>query len=319
LRRDSSQNLRRKLARVIGVSLTKKPRIGLALGSGGARGWCHIGVLRALEKMDVRPDAIAGCSMGAVVGAAYAAGRLDELEKWARSQTRRSIMGLIDVRLTGGGVVGGAEILSMLQTIGIPDRIEELPIPFVAVAADIQTGREVWLREGPLAKSIRASVAIPGVFSPERIDGQWLIDGGVVNPIPVSAARALDTDIVIAVNPDARMNGGFWKPGTPRPTLPTWSDMLPDLPESLRNLWPASSQSQVVAPPAYLELVLTAIDIMSEQIRRSRLAGDAPHVLLNAYLTDLNVLDFHRADEAIKEGERIVEAHAEWINAVTAG
>ena len=167
-------------------------------------------------------------------------------------------------------------------------------------------------------KSIRASVAIPGVFSPERIDGQWLIDGGVVNPIPVSAARALDADIVIAVNPDARMNAGFWKPGMPRPTLPTWSDLLPDLPESLRNLWPASAQREVIAPPAYLELVLTAIDIMSEQIRRSRLAGDAPHVLLNAYLTELNVLDFHRAGEAITEGERIVEAHAEWIRAVTA-
>lgn len=296
-----------------------KPRIGLALGSGGARGWCHIGVLRGLEKMEIWPDAIAGCSMGALVGAAYAAGRLDELEDWACSQTRRSIMGLIDVRLTGGGVVGGVEIFSMLKSIGLPERIEELPIPFVAVAADIQTGREVWLRDGPLAKSIRASVAIPGVFSPERVDDRWLIDGGVVNPIPVSAARALDTDVVIAVNPDARMNGGFWKPGMTRPGLPTLSDLLPDLPESLRSLWPGQPQAEIANPPAYLELVLTAIDIMSEQIRRSRLAGDAPHVLLNAYLTDLSVLDFHRAREAIDEGERIVEAHAEWIRAVTSG
>jgi NTE family protein len=304
---------------VNGVSSISNPRIGLALGSGGARGWCHIGVLRALEKMEIWPDAIAGSSMGALVGAAYAAGRLDELEDWACSQTKRSILGLIDVRLTGGGVVGGAEILTMLQTIGIPDRIEELPIPFVAVAADIQTGREIWLREGPLAKSIRASVAIPGVFSPERVDDHWLIDGGVVNPIPVSAARALDTDIVIAVNPDGRMNAGFWKPGMPRPTLPTWSDLLPDLPESLRGFWPALPQPNTDNSPAYLELVLTAIDIMSEQIRRSRLAGDAPHVLLNAYLTTMNALDFHRAREAIDEGERIVEAHAEWIRAVTSG
>jgi len=297
----------------------KKPRIGFALGSGGARGWCHIGALRAMEDMEIWPDAIAGCSMGALVGAAYAAGRLDELEEWARKLTRRSVLGLIDVRLTGGGVVGGAEILNMLQTIGLPERIEDLPIPFVAVAADIQTGREIWLREGPLAQAIRASISIPGVFSPEKLDEHWLIDGGVVNPIPVSAARALDADVVIAVNPDGRMNSGFWKPGTPRPTMPTWSDLLPDLPESLRSLWPALSPAEKENPPAYLELVLTAIDIMSEQIRRSRLAGDAPHVLLNAYLTSLNALDFHRAEEAIAEGQRIVVAHEEWIRAVTDG
>ena len=161
-------------------------KLGLALGTGGARGWCHIGVLRALDEMGVRPDVVAGSSMGALVGAAYAGGALDALEDWARALTPRRVWSLIDMRLTGGGLVGGTSIAKMLEEIGLDCRIEDLSLPFIAVAADLSSGQEVWLQEGPLASATRASVAIPGILSPVCIDGRWLIDGGVVNPVPIT-------------------------------------------------------------------------------------------------------------------------------------
>lgn len=315
-----------------------KPKLGLALGSGGARGWCHIGVLRALHEMGITPDVIAGSSMGALVGAAYAGGCLDALEVWARAQTRRSILGLMDVRLTGGGILGATGVVAMLNAVGLTGSLQDLPIPFTAVAADVRTGHEIWLRHGPAAQAVRASVAMPGLISPQRIDGRWLMDGGVVNPVPVSAARALGADVVIAVNPNAAISGAFWTPVeyTPGltaglPGLSNLSDLVPALPKSipdaLRNLWSGGEGEDKVkdttpsgpAAPAYVALINAAIDIMSDQIRRSRLAGDAPHVLLAARLGDISVLEFHRAAEAIEEGRRITLAQEDWIRTCIGG
>lgn len=293
-----------------------KPRIGLVLGAGGARGWCHIGVLRALDAMGVRPDVIAGTSIGAVVGAARAADRLEALENWARAQTRRSILGLVDARLTGGGVVGGAGIVAMLRGLGLPEVIEELPIPFIAVATDLRNGREVWLRSGDLVGAVRASVAIPGLISPQQLDGRWLLDGGLVNPVPVSAARAMGADVVIAVNPNAARSGDFWSPGQGLRGLPDPGELLP---EGLRGLWANRPHPDGDAEPAYLAVVNAALDITSDQIRRSRLAGDPPQVLLGANLPSVAVLDFHRADEAISEGWRLVETQAELIRKAVSG
>jgi len=293
-----------------------KPRIGLVLGAGGARGWCHIGVLRALDAMGIRPDVIAGTSMGAVVGAARAADRLQALEDWARAQTRRSILGLIDARLTGGGVVGGAGIVAMLRGLDMPAKIEDLPIPFTAVATDLRNGREVWLRSGDLVDAVRASVAIPGLINPQKLDGTWLLDGGLVNPVPVSAARALGADVVIAVNPNAARSGDFWSPGQGLRGLPDPGELLP---EGLRELWTHRPRPDGDPEPAYLAVVNAALDITSDQIRRSRLAGDPPQVLLGASLPTVAVLDFHRADEAISEGWRIVEAQEELIRKAVAG
>lgn len=293
-----------------------KPRIGLVLGAGGARGWCHIGVLRALDAMGVRPDVIAGTSIGAVVGAARAADRLEALENWARAQTRRSILGLVDARLTGGGVVGGAGIVAMLRGLGLPEVIEDLPIPFIAVATDLRNGREVWLRSGDLVGAVRASVAIPGLISPQQLDGRWLLDGGLVNPVPVSAARAMGADVVIAVNPNAARSGDFWSPGQGLRGLPDPGELLP---ERLRGLWANRPHPDGDAEPAYLAVVNAALDITSDQIRRSRLAGDPPQVLLGANLPSVAVLDFHRADEAISEGWRLVETQAELIRKAVSG
>ncbi len=291
-----------------------RPRIGLALGAGGARGWCHIGVIRALAGMGIVPDVIAGTSMGALVGSAAAGGALDALEAWARAQTRTRYIGRLDVRLTGGGIVGGAEIGAVIGSLPMAQAIEALSVPFAAVACDITTGDEVWLREGPVADAVRASVAMPGVIAAYRHMGRWMIDGGVVNPIPVSVARALGADVVIAVNPNLRPAGQFWRPAPPSGPL---AEIGPYLPEAIRGLLPAAS-AQETAGPGYLELVSNTIDIMIDRNLRSRLAGDAPHVLLGARLAHLSVFDFHRAAEAIAEGARMVEAQADWIAASVA-
>lgn len=298
-------------------------RLGLALGTGGARGWCHIGVLRALDEMGVRPDVVAGSSMGALVGAAYAGGALDALEDWARALTPRRVWSLIDMRLTGGGLVGGTSIGQMLVEIGLDCRIEELDLPFTAVAADLSTGREIWLQEGSLVTATRASVAIPGVLSPVCIDGRWLIDGGVVNPVPITPLVAAGVRVVIAVNPDAATADHFWTPGQDWPGLPDLSEIVDHvsgkLPEPLSRIWqsgPSDSASKDPNPPSYTALINATIDIMSDQIRRARLAADAPHVLISARLADMNILQFHRASEAIDEGYRVTMAQADWIEAL---
>ncbi|CUH62910.1 NTE family protein RssA [Thalassovita gelatinovora] len=281
-------------------------KTGLALGSGGARGWCHIGVIRELHDIGVHPELIAGCSMGALVGAAYAGGRLDALETWVRNLTPARIVGLVDFRLGSGGIVAGSEIMTLMDELDLPERIEDLNIPFTAVATDMETGREIWLREGRLKDAVRASVSIPGVFSPHRVDGHWMLDGGLTNPVPVSTARAMGAEVIVAVNPNAKLHGKLWN----RPSR-ALKHQLRDLPDWLSNALLPDTDSD--RPPGYTEVVSTAIDVMTEQIRRARLAGEPPHALLNADLSRITVLEFHRGDEAITEGRRIVKAQKYWI------
>ncbi|WP_068302253.1 patatin-like phospholipase family protein [Pararhodobacter sp. CCB-MM2] len=290
----------------------KKPVVGLALGSGGARGWCHIGVLRELEEMGIRPDVVAGSSMGALVGAAYAAGKLDALEDWARSLTLRTILPLIDIGIAGAGIMGGTGVLTMLKGLRMPDSIEELSLPFVAVATELRHGREVWLRDGPLATAVRASVSIPGLLRPQYHEGRWLIDGGVVNPVPVSAARALGAESVIAVNPDAGVASGYYDIAEATPRSAAFNALIP---QSLRNLWRNNKDMPDTPEPNYVALLNATLDIMSDQIRRSRLAGDPPQVLLGARLKGVSIMDLHRARECIDEGRRMVRAQAEHIEA----
>lgn len=280
-------------------------------------------MLRALEEMDLKPDVVAGASMGAIVGAAYAGGCLDALESWVRGLTWRQVLSMVDVRLTGGGLVGGAEIVTMLHDIGLTGDLEDFQTPFIAVAAEVQTGRESWLQKGNAALAARASAALPGVFSPTRFDGRLLMDGGVVNPVPVSAVRALGAEVVIAVNPNGANSGTFWQPAEERFSLPSLSDYLPELPEkfpsTLRKLWEGNGASKAEPTPSYIELINATIEIMTDQIRRSRLAGDAPQVLLSVRLPDITVLEFHRAAEAIEEGRRITLAQETWIRSCIEG
>jgi len=281
-------------------------RIGLALGSGGARGWCHIGVLRALEEAGLRPDVVAGTSMGALVGAAYCSASLDNLEDFARSITPLSMARMVDLDLRSGGLVAGTAVMRALENLGLRSDFADLDRPFIAVATDLYRGRELWLREGALLPAVRASIAIPGILTPVHIDNHWLLDGGMSNPIPVSACRALGADIVVAVDPNAK-NQTQVRAAARRSLLPgvrpdAWVSRLP------RHLQPAAaayftrSEDAAPQPPGYLDVLSTAIDVMIDQIRRSRLAGDPPNVMVDLDLSHLNVLSFHEADTAIERG-----------------
>ena len=175
-------------------------KVGLALGSGSARGWSHIGVLRALEERGIRPTIVSGASTGSLVAASYASGQLDALESWARTLSKMDVWRLLDATFAGGGVMRGNRLM---RAVGeqLSDRdIESLACEFGAVAADLHTGREIWIRKGSMLEAVRASSGLPGLFTPIRHEGRWLIDGGVVNPVPVSLCRAAGADFVIAVN-----------------------------------------------------------------------------------------------------------------------
>src|SRR5258708_14633659 len=195
-------------------------KIGLALGGGSARGWSHIGVIRALEEAGVEPDIVCGTSIGSLVGAAYAAGELDRLEAWVKSLTWQNVVSLLDVTVTGR-FIKGAQLVDFFASRFTDVDITKLPKPFGAVATDLLTGREVWLREGSVIESVRASIAVPGLFTPVARDGRLLADGGLVNPVPVSLCRAMGADIVIAVDLNADMVGrSFRKPADAKDITP---------------------------------------------------------------------------------------------------
>ena len=302
-----------------------RPRIGLALGSGGARGLCHIGVLQELSERHTLPDVVAGSSIGALVGAGYAAGRLDNLDRWARGLTRVTFARLWDLNLGSGGLVQGRALERLFSDLDMPDRIEDLSLPFIAVATVLVTGSERWFREGSLFDAVRASIALPGIVSPHFVDGRWLLDGGLVNPIPVSAVRSQDAQVIIAVNPNARLDGVIWRSPTQpeqRGNLiegdnePTgFFAVLPDqIKYSLSNL---SFPVKGPAPPSYMQVLTSSIEIMVDHIQRSRLAGDPPHVLLNGTLGAMSIFDFHRAAFAIDEGRNLVRRSGDFIDALT--
>ncbi len=174
-------------------------KIGVALGSGSARGWAHIGVLRALAEIGVKPDIVCGTSIGAFVGAAYANGDLARLEGWVRSLTWQEVVGFFDVGARGG-LIKGDKLMAFFERHFVDHDFSALPLPFACVATDLLSGREVWLREGSVADAVRASVTLPGLLAPQARERQLLVDGGLVNPVPVSLARALGADLVIAVD-----------------------------------------------------------------------------------------------------------------------
>jgi NTE family protein len=295
-----------------------RPRIGLALGSGAARGWAHIGVIEALLEAGVEPDIVCGASMGALVGAAHVAGRLKALRDWAESATWREIIALIDVRFSGGGMVDGKFIVKFLRGLGIEKPIESHSSPFAAIATDLVTGREIWLQSGPIHEAVRASIAMPGILSPHAIDGRWLSDGGLTNPVPVSVCRALGADVIIAVNLNGDLLGRRFKTdiegpsSAPRPSNPGefLGRLLNQLPAGMRdNVEPIAQQffSQGEFSPGYFDVLSNCLNIMQDHITRTRLAGEPPHVMLVPRLQDFGWMQFNRAKEAIAAGRASVE------------
>lgn len=294
----------------------KRPRIGLALGSGSARGWAHVGVIEALLENGIVPDVVSGCSMGALVGAAFVSGKLADLKAFALTLNWREIARLMDVRLNTGGLIDGGEVVAMLRRLGIAAPIENCATPFVAVATDLRSGREVWLKDGPIETAVRASISLPGIFSPAQRDGQWLVDGGLVNPVPVSACRALGADVVIAVNLNGDLVGRYGfapRAGLANQGAPAAPEFLARLVEGMPMLLRKPAEAllpKLIAPepdkPGYFDVLMNSLNIMQDQITRARMAGEPPHVTLVPRLEDITMLEFNRAAEAIAEGAACV-------------
>jgi NTE family protein len=316
------------------------PRIGLALGSGSAHGWAHIGVIEALGEAGVEADVVCGTSIGALVGAAYVTGRLAALKEFALALGRREIVGLLDMRLPGGGLIEGDAVVEILRKMGVVTLIENLSKPYAAIATDLTTGREIWLREGPIHEAVRASISLPGIFNPvhqvldqaawktlgrpdralKHESERWLVDGGLVNPVPVSTCRALGADIIIAVNLNgdgltrrfARHSDGKAKAKSAPPTPELLRRVLDQIPPAIREQ--ASAIMPKLLPsgpskPGYFSVIANSINIMQDQITRARLAGEPPDIMLMPRLRDIGLLEFDRAEEAIAEGRDCV-AHA---------
>ncbi|HEY9040115.1 MAG TPA: patatin-like phospholipase family protein [Roseovarius sp.] len=286
--------------------------IGLALGGGAARGLAHIGVIEELLDAGIEPVTVAGTSMGALVGGAFAAGRLEALHEWATSLDRRAITSLLDVGLTRGGVVDGQRIRDWLDELGMDQPIESLPISYAAVATDLADGSEVWLKKGSLSAAIRASISMPGIFRPVLLNRRWLVDGGLVNQVPVSTCRALGADFVIAVSVNEGLLGRRREKWSAALTMDAEdqrmarvTQMLEQMPSALRGPAEHILPSLVKGgpqTPAYFDVLVNSLNIMQERIKRSRLVGDPPNMLIEPAVASINLLDFDRADDAISAG-----------------
>ncbi|MFA4969923.1 MAG: patatin-like phospholipase RssA [Sulfuritalea sp.] len=281
-----------------------KPKLGLVLGSGSARGWAHIGVLRALAEAGYVPDIVAGCSIGAFIGAAYADGDIDKLEDWVRGLEWKEVLGLLDVSFSGG-LFKGEKLVAFFQRHFVDKEFSSLPMPFACVATELGTGREIWLREGSVASAVRASIALPGLFTPVVRDERLLVDGGLVNPVPVSLCRAMGADIVIAVDLGSDRVGSLRHQSKPAAEAvadgqePGWATLL-------RKTFSRPRLSNGDLLPSMAGVLSTSIHIMQMHIARSRMAGEPADVLLTPRLGHLALMDYHRGSEAIEEGRAAV-------------
>jgi NTE family protein len=301
-----------------------RPSIGLVLGSGAARGFAHIGVIQALLSRGIVPDIIIGTSMGALVGGCYANSQLDKLEEWANSLTMRRIIGYLDVRLGGSGLINGGRLANALQESIGTTLIEDLPMRFAAIATEVGTGHEVWLTRGSLSLALRASYALPGVFPPVRVGDRWLVDGALVNPVPVSAARAFGARVVIAVNLDAdRFSRGATiashgaDPGDgAAPLAPNNGGRGFRRLRSMFGAERAIKREFLGSParPRFSTVMIESFNIMQDRLTRMRLAGDPPDIHITPRIGHIGWLDFHRATEAIEVGRAAAEKALDTIS-----
>jgi NTE family protein len=287
-------------------------KIGLALGGGSARGWAHIGVLRALNEAGIHPDIVAGTSIGAVVGGCYVAGELPALERFARELTRRKVLGFLDVNFSGSGLITGQRVCNVLDARMKDVVIEDLPKRFVAVATEIGTGHEIWLSRGRLVDAMRASYALPGIFRPVAINGRWLFDGALVNPVPVSVCRALGARYVIAVNVnwDTAAGRGTVVPfleaaeeeATPSPPPNPAEGVFARNGRAMKKLLQRQIFGRSDNGPGISRVMMEAFNIVQDRIARSRLAGDPPDIVISPRLPAFGLFDFHRAGPLIECG-----------------
>ena len=297
--------------------------LGLALGGGVARGWAHIGAIRALVEAGIKPDIIAGTSIGALVGGVYLAGKLDVLEKWARSLNKRRMMSYMDVSWGGSGFMRGERLARVLRHYMGDLRIEDLDNKYAAVTCDLRTGYEVWLQRGEMVPAMRASYALPGAFEPIKIDGRYMIDGALVNPVPVSACRAMGAHMVIAVS----LNGDAFGPIGSSHELGLDDEDSVDpfalAAQSLNKLRPDRLLLQSMMGdgksgkgPKVGSVMMGTLNIVMDRISRSRLAGDPPDVFVAPRIGHIGMLEFTKADELIERGYQAMKHEIPLIKSV---
>src|SRR3954449_11963821 len=313
---DGSEPAGSEPADKVGLGSIRRPVIGLALGGGAARGFAHIGIIRTLIAHGIVPNVVVGTSIGGVVGGAYAAGQLDALEDWARSLQPRNILSYLDIRLNGSGLIGGAKLAAQLETAIGQTLIEDLPLKFATVATEVRTGHEIWLTHGRIVDAMRASYALPGIFSPVLVGDRWLVDGALVNPVPVSAARAFGAEIVIAANLSSDVFAHSTTIYSHGPSADLRVAVVPDPlhePEPRkRGLGKFFSAERTMkreffgsaTRPGISTVMVDAFNIMQDRITRARLAGDPPDLLISPRVGQIGWFDFHRADDLIAHGAR---------------
>lgn len=293
--------------------MTPVPQIGLALGSGLARGFAHIGVIRALERHGIKPSIVSGTSIGALVGGCYLAGKLDEFEAWAMGLNRRKVFTYLDFRVRSAGLIGGNRLVKLLEEHFSDMIVEDLPHPFVSIASDLVTGHEVWLRKGNFIDAMRASFALPGVFPPVEINHRKLVDGALVNPVPVSPCQALGARLTIAVDLNADLIGKAAKPGQGYQTVAGF-DVFNDRDvsqEDQKTIFGGSMAKRIFRRednnPSLFGVMISALTIIQDRVTRSRLAGDPPDVHIKPRIGHIGLMEFEKAKEMIEEGEAAVE------------
>src|SRR5690242_5617962 len=298
----------------VGLGSIRRPVIGLALGGGAARGFAHIGIIRTLMAHGIVPNVVVGTSIGAVVGGAYVAGHLDTLEEWARGLQPRNVFGYLDIRLNGSGLIGGEKLAALLEASLGQTLIEDLPAKYASVATEVRTGHEIWLTHGRMVEAMRASYALPGIFSPVLIGDRWLVDGALVNPVPVSAARALGAEIVIAANLSSDVfthSTTIYAHGQPVKVPETVIESNPPKRRFGRFFSPERTVKReffgVGGRPGISSVMADAFNIMQDRITRARLAGDPPDLLITPRVGQIGWFDFHRAADLIAFGERAAE------------
>jgi len=298
------------------ITVNSKLTIGLALGSGSARGWSHIGIIKELASLGVVPNIVCGTSVGSLVGASYVSNNIDKLEEWACSLTKFEAAKFFDINLSLNGFINIEKFHGFLNEYVADDEtlIEDYPKQYAAIATELATGREIWLAKGSIVEAVWASISMPSLFPAIKLNNKWLVDGGLVNPVPVSVCRALGADIVIAVN----LNGdimGRQRRANAEVVKHDNNGVTGKLTELVREYSGSFFANANISdqPPGLLEAIAHSINITQDRITRSRMAGDPADIVLSPRLADIGLLEVYRANEAIEEGRRCVQRMASEI------
>ncbi len=283
----------------------RQMKIGLALGSGSAKGWAHIGVINGLKKLGIDIDIVGGCSVGALVGVAYACNRMDAMEFWVRSFNYLDVIKLMDFSWHRGGLLRGERVFNAIGKLIKITAFSECSLKFGAVATNLTTGRELWFTEGDINQAVRASCSVPGLLSPVWFNDCWLADGAIVNPVPVSLTRAMGADIVIAV--DLQQDARLVQQG-----LLSHEKLTDDQPSSpwyerLRGKLTRVALQQSDNTPSALEIMSVSMQVLENGLKRNLMKEEPADILIQPYCPQISMLDFHLAGEAIAAGQLALE------------